>query len=458
MKTSELESFISQVMGEYRAVGTAARVFSSDDVLFERFMGYRCEERGLPINGDTIFGMASISKSFTALSVMMLAERGRLALTDPVRKHLPSFEDERVQIWHLLTHSAGYYPMKRILVRDVAEPLGLFDGGERELGGDERLAEEGLHLVVSRMNAQRDRIAEPGLLMSYSNDSYGLLSEIIHLTSGERSYADFVRKNIFEPMGMTRSYVEFIRPSRDENGTDLHIYRQGLDGPRETSRDFYDNAFVLMGGGAVKSTPNDIMKYIRMYMSGGMIPGTAERLVSHETILKMTLPRVEYRLGQWYGFGLSMRQIGGLTTWGHGGSLTGVSNFMIWEPRLGIGALVFANTSDVPSSAIAVKAMRAAVDMPLDEPELPERPWSADLIRRAAGYYESGEGATVELIPEGSGIKLIVRGKETACRMIMPGVLEIHPPLTKDDIIAIQDGSGRVYAMRMGGRIIPRAR
>lgn len=450
-RKEEFENYVDKVMGVYDAAGMAVSVFDETEILYEKYFGYRDVEKRLPPDEDTIFGMASVSKSFTALSVMQLQDAGILSVDDPVKKYIPEYEDGRVKISHLLTHSAGYFPLKRILVKDVAEQLGIYDGGARELGYDDRLAEEGLRQVCARLNAQENRLGEPGQYMSYSNDGYGILSEIIHRTGGEDSYGEYVQRHILEPMGMRRSFCEFIRPAQDANCTELYIRR-------EHSRDFYDNAFVLMGGGAIKSTVRDMRNYVRMYLMEGKIPGSAgKRLVSRGSVQKMCRPRQEYHYGEWYGYGLAEKRIGGMTVWGHGGSLAGISNFMAWEPRIGIGVLVFCNTTGAPASRVAEQAFRLAGGLPLgEEPFAPVVPWSREQMKRAAGVYRSGEGVEVELAEADGKMKLKAGGAPARCRMILPGILEIEEPVGHDDLILMEDDGGEVFGVRFRGRILPR--
>lgn len=455
-KVRQFEMYVDKVMRAYDAAGMAVSVFDEANILYEKFFGYRDVEQRLPIDGDTIFGMASVSKSFTALSVMQLEDAGILSEDDPVKKYIPEFQDGRVTVSNLLTHSAGYFPLKRILVKDVAEKLGIYEGGTRELGYDQELAAEGLKLVCERLNSQTRRLGEPGQYMSYSNDGYGLLSEIIHRTGGEASFGQYVKKHIFEPMGMERSFCEFIRPSQDSNGTELYIHRNGV---RESCRDFYDNAFVLMGGGAVKSTVRDMRKYVRMYLMEGKIPGSGGRLVNRRRIQEMCRPRQEYHYGEWYGYGLAEKRTGGMTIWGHGGSLTGISNFIAWEPRLGIGVLVFCNTTGVPASRVAEKAFCMAGGLSLEEKTFePVVPWSRELMKKAAGTYLSGEGVKVELWEEEGRIRMKAGGEPVKCRMLLPGILETDELAGHDDLLLMADDDGEIFGVRFRGRILPRLR
>lgn len=219
-RVKQFEESVYKVMECYGAAGMAVSIFDTEHVRYERFFGYRDAEAGLSMDENTICGMASVSKSFTALAIMQMAEQKLLVLTDPVSRYLPQFKDTRVTISHLLSHSGGYFPLKRLLVRDIADGLGIYENGKRELGYDPVLAKKGLEEVCNRLNRQTKRLGKPGQYMSYCNDGYGILSELIHLYGGEASYGEYIKKHILEPLGMTRSFCEFVRPAEDENGTD----------------------------------------------------------------------------------------------------------------------------------------------------------------------------------------------------------------------------------------------
>ncbi|MCF0150256.1 MAG: beta-lactamase family protein, partial [Firmicutes bacterium] len=137
---SVFEQFVEDIKKAYDAVGIAVSVFDKEKVLYRNNFGVRDAQTGLPIDDDTIFGCASISKSFTAMSIMQMAEKGIIDIEDPICKYLPEYTDPQkdpVCIKHLLSHAGGFFPMPRILVQQVAEELGIWNGGKSELTHDE---------------------------------------------------------------------------------------------------------------------------------------------------------------------------------------------------------------------------------------------------------------------------------------------------------------------------------
>lgn len=454
-------------MTSYDAAGTAVSIFGRDRTYYEAFFGWRDAKRRLEIAPDTLFGMASLTKSVTCVALLQLVERGLVDLQGLVSDYIPEFtgrNQKGVRVAHLLSHSAGFFPEKRILARDVAERLGVLGTAEAsaaprspDIAYSDALAEEGVRLVAGRLDARTRHIGRPGERMSYSNDGYGLISDIVRRYGGEPSFAHYVVRHILEPLEMHRSTLEFEKPRCDENCTHLYIHRNGPDGPREDmGRDFYDNAFVLMGGGALRSTIGDMKRYVRMLLGEGTGENGA-RILGRYYVREMQKPVQFYRFQQYYGYGLSTRFMDDLTVVGHGGGMTGISNMMLFSPELEAGVLVFCNTSNVPVSEIAAAAMRLLNGRaPVRQPEYTETAWSAETVEDACGTYRSDEGTLLEIYRKDAGIGLRLDGAEQSIRIVGREMLLILAPHTASDLILCRDAENAVMGVRHGGRIVPR--
>ena len=129
------ENLVRSIMKDYEACGIAAAIIDKNGVTqYEKFWGVRDLESQKELDGETIFGLASVTKSFTALAIMQMEERGILKLDDPVSRYVPEFTNKNqktVTIRHLLTHSGGFFPLPRILVDQVAAEMGR---AEKEVG------------------------------------------------------------------------------------------------------------------------------------------------------------------------------------------------------------------------------------------------------------------------------------------------------------------------------------
>ena len=119
------EELVSRIQERSKAVGIAVAIVDRNgNTQYEKFFGYRDQERKLPIDEDTIFGLASVTKSFVALSIMQLVEAGKVDLDDPVSKYIPEFTNRNqkpIKVWHFLCHTAGFYPMHRTIINEIAQ-------------------------------------------------------------------------------------------------------------------------------------------------------------------------------------------------------------------------------------------------------------------------------------------------------------------------------------------------
>ncbi len=444
----KFEEYIDLIKETYGAVGLAVSIFDTENVLFQKVLGVRDREKGGEINDDTIFGLASVSKSFTIMSIMQLYRKGIIDINAPVSDYIPEYHgrpDYPVLVSHLMCHAAGYFPQKRIWVEHVAKPMGIWNDGKDELTYNAELAAEGCRLVADRLNAQTGFTGRPGERMSYSNDGFALLSEIIRRYGGEPSYADYVRKNILEPLGMSRSSAEYIAPLHDPNT--VHLYKK-KNGVLSGDFDFYSNAFVLPGGGAMKSTLRDMRSYVRMYMQHG------RPIMDDYYIREMIRPRQEYRFGMTYGYGISSLQLENGHIYQHSGSLPGVSSHFGWSPEIGVGLVILCNTSDVPVAQISTAAFRLFGGLePVHGPHFEEKPWSEETARSVAGTYPSGEGTVIELSYDGR-LHLTIAGKEREFFPAAPDMLIVKNPVGVSDMLFLSDDERGVWGIRWGGRII----
>ena len=180
--------------------------------VYQKFWGYADQDTKKELNEDTIFGLASVTKSFTALSIMQLAEKGLISLDDPITKYIPECTNKNqrtVTIRHLLSHAGGFFPLPRILVGNVAESLGLSEDKDGDFAYNEAVAVEGAKLVAKRLDDQtmdQGLNGWPGENFSYCNDGFGLLSEVIRRVGEEDSFAEYLTNHVLRPLGMERSF------------------------------------------------------------------------------------------------------------------------------------------------------------------------------------------------------------------------------------------------------------
>ena len=439
-----IEQEIRKIMDRYQAAGLAVSLINSNgDVLYGNTFGYRNAETKDPVEDTTVFGLASVTKSFTALCIMKMMEDGLLDTDDPVSRYLPEFNDHggAIRIKHLLTHSAGFWPLHRTTIQEVLDSSGLTL--EEDPADSLLLAEKGADAVISQMNRADDFIAPPGIYSSYCNDGFGLLSEIIRRHGGYASYNEYLKQKVLIPLHMNDSGCEFHRT--DDSVSFLYRVENGV---RTGDRDFTRSAFALHGGGAMKSTLRDMQHYLLMFLNRG------KPVLGEDSMRRMIIPRIPFGSTSAYGYGLFIDPIDDQTVYHHGGSLPGVSSAILFSYDLDAAAVVLCNTSGVPVSWIGSALMRAAAGRsPLTEPQYSTMPWDEQTIQDACGTYRSlEEDESVVLASAGREITVNDGEQEYSLSMTVCGKGIIQHPYSVTDVALLRK-NGTVYALQYGSRI-----
>ncbi|MBQ6333032.1 MAG: beta-lactamase family protein [Clostridia bacterium] len=194
--------------------------------------GWVDAENTLPMREDSIFEMASVTKMFTATAIMLLVREGKLGLDDEYTKYFPDYPYEGVTIRHLLTHTSG---MPDFDVEELVGPV---------LDEENRIPENCEIIDLIRKTGE-DAACAPGETYEYSDVGYMLLANAVEKVSGMK-FEDFMKKNVFEPAGMTDSGI-------------YHTRRDGRPNDRFTRN------MVLEDG---KFVPSDLSEHTRSYVVG----------------------------------------------------------------------------------------------------------------------------------------------------------------------------------------------
>jgi CubicO group peptidase (beta-lactamase class C family) len=277
---------------------------------------------------DALFRIASMTKPITAVGIMILADEGKLAVTDPVEKHLPEFKDQMLVAERGKDRLVLKKPARPITLRDLLThtsglpfyPPGLADVYRKR---NRTLAES--ILAVS----QRPLDFEPGTRWAYCNSGIDTLGRVIEVVSGQ-SYEDFLQKRIFEPLGMKDTT---FRPAAEQLKRTAGLY-DSKDGKLILAPDSLlgppTNARHPIPAGGLYSTGADLARFYRMMLSGGELDG--KRILSSKGVKTMTSVQTgELKcgftpgMGFVYGFGV-VRKPEGVTSmlsvgsFGHGGA------------------------------------------------------------------------------------------------------------------------------------------
>ena len=428
-------------------------------------LGYAREPGSPPPTAETVFGIGSITKSFTAVAILQLQERGVLSVHDPVTRFLPEFrlprqhEASGVTLHHFLTHASGLPPLPFLfgtLKRSMADDPSVRDDADMwKLVEATEAIDTYEDLMEAIAGHDIDLTGAPGAAFSYSNDAYALLGAIVERASG-MPYATFVRENILEPAGMRASQFEpvfapevdvaSLYSRRDEEGQSVVV-----------AAPVWWHAPAHLGAGFLKSTVSDMLRYAEIYRSAGVVSG--ERLLSPDSVRQMTMPYMEAAPGRWYGYGLFVTpRFHGGTLIEHGGSVKGVQAQLCIVPERGLTSVVLTNVQGAPAEQIAIGVMQAAMGT-----ELGEEVWTyesqLDNVRPAevfVGRYVSGEGATLEFVQEDGSLVLRLAGESYPMERLRDDLFLVRMKDVRRPLRFWFDEGGLPHAISFALRMIPK--
>ncbi len=278
-----------------RAAGFSGTILiaKGGEILVNKGYGMADYEWDIPNTPRTIFQIASVSKSFTAAGIMILAERGLLDVTDPLSKFIPDYPDgDKITVHHLLTHTSGIpnvndfpeYNQKSRFPMTLEQIIAMFKGRPLE--------------------------QEPGMGYRYSNSNYNLLAYIITKTSGI-SYGDFLRENIFEPLGMDNTG----HPSKAETLLPFLATGYAPAGEIDLKKAPYLDWTIKTGNGSLYSTSEDLYLWDRALYS--------EKILKKETLDKIFTPHVDN-----VGYGWFVRERSGRRVTAINGRSPGFASYL----------------------------------------------------------------------------------------------------------------------------------
>ncbi len=320
--------------------------------------GYSDIDKKIPATTKSMFRIASMSKSFTAMAILKLRDEGKLKLDDPVYVYIPGMKGQKltndapeITIKNLLTHSAGF--------------------PEDNPWGDRQLAdtdEDLLALINKGISFSND----PGLTYEYSNLGFAMLGYIIKKVTG-MPYSEYIAKNIWTPLGMVQAEWEYTKVPAN---TLAHGYRWINDTWREETL-LHDGIYGAMGG--MITSIESFSKYVALHQSAWPPSNTAEAgPVKRGSIREMHQPwrfaslNANYKypsgrgcpLAAAYAYGLRWtKDCEARETIGHSGGLPGFGSNWAILPEYGLGVIYFANVTYASTSIPNVMVMDTLIRM-----------------------------------------------------------------------------------------------
>lgn len=341
--------------------GAAVAVQQGGEVIHAAGYGLANVEWNIPVDTETVFRIASITKQFTAAAIMRLVEQGKVSVDEPIERLLPGYpvSGRLITVRHLLNHTSGIksYTSLPHFARDLMR---------KDIGLGE--------LIDVFKDLEPD--FAPGERFLYNNSGYILLGAIIEACSG-KDYAAFLADELFAPLGMASTRYLNTEP----------IVAKRASGYTQTPAGMRNAAFMSMhlphAAGALGSTVGDLLTWDRGLRGG--------QVVSPESYAAMITPgRLNDGSPMDYGFGLATSTYRGHRAVGHSGGINGFSTNLTHWPDSDLTVVVLANSNGFPIQQAFHVLARRALGLP-DVIREPVTPTWGD-IAAAAGVYSFEQG------------------------------------------------------------------
>jgi CubicO group peptidase (beta-lactamase class C family) len=337
-----VRAYIEQGIRDGLAPSVAVAVIKGDKVIWAEGFGYADLTRKTKATPDSIYILASVSKPITATGLMILKDQGLIDLDAPANKYLPgpklrayAGSADAMTIRRIANHSSGL-PLHYNFFYDNLVPPPM----------DETIRRYGFAAT------------EPGSEWNYSNLGFGILNYITQVVS-KTPWTKFMEEKVYDRLGMTRS-SDHVRKGREADATVM--YTQDVNGAYIRVAPYL---FDHPGASLIHSTANDLSKFVRMHMNGGIVDGV--RILGEKTAREMQTQTSKRPDGSGTGIGWGVGQYYGHRCFSHSGGMPGVATWIRGYPDDGVASIVLTNT-DRRTMADEVTNRIAAVVFPEGKP------------------------------------------------------------------------------------------
>jgi CubicO group peptidase (beta-lactamase class C family) len=354
--------------------GAAVVITVKGKPIFKKCYGLADVEHNIPITSKTMFNLASVSKQFTAFSILLLEKEGKIKLDDDIHKYLPDLPNygSPVTIRNLLNHTSGIWEYYSTMV--------YYCGYDKD---DHFTLREDMALLKQ----QKKLLFEPGSQWSYCNTNYLLLAQIVEKITGV-SFQEWTKSHIFEPVGMKDSF--FMKNSSQ-------IIESKADPYKKVENEFVrdnGNWTNAVGMGYLFTNIDDMILWMDNFRT--MKVGGSD--VIEKMFKKATLTNGNE---SFYGFGLGILTRSGKKIIGHSGQTAGYKTAMLYCPELELGIAILANNRSINSEGLSNtifdlytgKKITTEPTSTEEEPFIPFNPESA--AEFAGGYIIEGTNTKV---------------------------------------------------------------
>ena len=399
----KLEGSINRTLESERVPGAAIGIVRDQELVWSRGFGYADLASDRAPDADTLFRCGSITKTFTATAIMQLRDDGKLGIDDPILRHIPEFgavktrfsTPEIVTIRRLLTHTSGLM-------------------GEGPNNGWEKLEFPTIEEMIAALG-RTEIVIEPESQYKYSNLGFALLGEVIRRVSGQ-PYADYIQRNLLEPLGMNGSGLSLTDSMRPRMATGYTI--RGVEGEPQIAP--HPMLHGWDAAGSLYSSVNDLARWISFQFRTKVAARGGSQVLNGRTLSAMH--RVQFMEPNWmagYALGWRADRRGENIYLHHSGGIHGFLTKITFNTLHRVGTIVLTNASQHMAfetighellEAI-IPAIREATDaaQSLSKPvPTPEK------YRRFIGRYEDPQmGGIVWIASRGGELVILNPGTAT---------------------------------------------
>ena len=319
---TEIDIYCQRVLEEWRVPGAAVTIVKGGDVVFQKGYGTQKYGENIPVTAETLFPIASFTKSFSAVSLALLVDAGKLKWDDRVSDHLPDFKlrdpwvTREFQIIDLICHRSGFRA-------ESLDQMGTWGYSRQD---------------IQRGFAHIEPVTSFRTTYAYVNGLYLWVEDLVQTITGQK-WSDFVKDNILIPLGMDNTHsIDAVPQSGLIHGHILDEETRSHLIPRHFSS--FPLAFLAAGG--LVSSVQDLSKWLLMHL--GHIP-----LLSKESRQFLHSPKTQMESFFSYGGGLRIYDDRPCRVLGHGGAIAGVRHQFFFVPERDTGIVVLTNLT--PSEA-----------------------------------------------------------------------------------------------------------
>ncbi|GED56644.1 serine hydrolase domain-containing protein [Brevibacillus formosus] len=457
------EQYAQEWITKGQVPGVCMGIAKDGQIFYSNGFGFRDVEQQLGVTIDTVFGIGSITKSFTCVAVMQLQEAGKLSVHDPVVKYLPEFRLKnldvgQITIHHFMTNTSGIPPlptfyasvMRSLEENEVEDHPFLQNQTDDVVPID---TYEDLMNVIATLDLEL--LGPPGTEFSYSNDGFALLGAIIERVSG-KSYEAYVKEHIIDPIGMEHTSFFLEELNGYENITKLYIMRDKGDHKEVIPSPNWWDTPTSRAAGFLKSTVRDMLRYTDMFCKGGLTAG-GNRIMTPESVQRMITPYFPTELvpGQFYGYGLVITSdYYGKKLVEHSGGIKGVTAQMCFFPETGLAGVALSNLELSPVLAVMLGALNSLENRPPESSHLVSKIdfLTEEEMNQFVGDYHSSEFGTVPIRLENDQLILSFLGENYVMKPFAEDIFVIRAFGTDFSARFIRVGKNEIVRMAFTGR------